>query len=239
VTVALVTGGGTGIGRAAALELGRGGAAVAICGRRAEPLEECRAELERAGVECLVRPTDIREADALVEETLAAFGRIDVLVNNAGGQFTAPAEEITLKGWRAVHRLTVDAAWHLTREIAVRSMIPNGSGVIFFNGFSPRRGLPGYAHAAAARAALQNLAAGLAVEWGRHGIRTIYLALGNIHTEGLESYGDDLAEMATDAPLGRLGTPEEVAATIAFLASPGGGYITGTTVTIDGGLDAR
>jgi citronellol/citronellal dehydrogenase len=239
VTVALVTGGGTGIGRAAALELGRGGAAVAICGRRAEPLEECRAELERAGVECLVRPTDIREADALVEETLAAFGRIDVLVNNAGGQFTAPAEEITLKGWRAVHRLTVDAAWQLTREIAVRSMIPNGSGVIFFNGFSPRRGLPGYAHAAAARAALENLAAGLAVEWGRHGIRTIYLALGNIHTKGLESYGDDLAEMATDAPLGRLGTPEEVAATIAFLASPGGGYLTGTTVTIDGGLDAR
>ncbi len=113
------------------------------------------------GSKCLVRPTDLREpdeADALVDETLAAFGRIDVLVNNAGGQFTAPAEEITLKGWRAVHRLTVDAAWHLTREIAVRSMIPNGAGVIFFNGFSPRRGLPGYAHAAAARAALENLA---------------------------------------------------------------------------------
>ena len=241
MTVALVTGGGTGIGRATALELGRGGASVAICGRRAEPLDAARAELEGAGVECLVRPTDIREpdeADALVEETLAAFGRIDVLVNNAGGQFTAPAEEITLKGWRAVHRLTVDAAWHLTREIALRSMIPNGSGVIFFNGFSPRRGLPGYAHAAAARAALENLAAGLAVEWGRHGIRAIFLALGNIHTEGLESYGDDLAEMASHAPLGRLGTPEEVAATIAFLASPGGGYITGTTVTIDGGLDA-
>ena len=239
--VALVTGGGTGIGRATALELGRTGASVVICGRREEPLERTRAKLEGMGVDCLARPTDIREpeqSDALVEEALAAFGRIDILVNNAGGQFTAPAEEITLKGWRAVHRLTVDATWQLTRAVALRSMIPNRAGVILFNAFSPRRGIAGYAHAASARAALENLAGSLAAEWGRHGIRVIALALGNIHTEGLEGYGDDIEAMARDVPLGRLGTPEEVAAVTAFLASPAGGYVSGTTVTIDGGLDA-
>jgi citronellol/citronellal dehydrogenase len=117
-------------------------------------------------------------------------------------------------------------------------MIPKRAGAIFFNAFSPRRGLAGYAHAAAARAALENLAGGLAAEWGRHGIRVIALALGNIHTEGLEGYGDDIDAMADDVPLGRLGTPEEVAAVTAFLASRGGGYVSGTTVTVDGGLDA-
>ena len=239
--VALVTGGGTGIGRATALELGRTGARLVICGRRTEPLERTRGELEAMGVECLARPTDIREpeeSDALVEAALRAFDRIDVLVNNAGGQFTAPAEEITLKGWRAVHRLAVDATWQLTRTVAVRSMIPNRSGVIFFNAFSPRRGIPGYAHAAAARAALENLAGGLAAEWGPHGVRVIALALGNIRTEGLEGYGDDVEAMAAGVPLGRLGTPEEVAEITAFLASPAAGYVSGTTVTIDGGLDA-
>jgi citronellol/citronellal dehydrogenase len=239
--VALVTGGGTGIGRATALELGRTGARVVICGRRPEPLERTRAELEELGVECLARATDIREpedSDALVDEAIGAFERIDILVNNAGGQFTAAAEEITLKGWRAVHRLSVDATWQLTRTVAVRSMIPNRAGVIFFNAFSPRRGIRGYAHAASARAALENLAGGLAAEWGPHGIRVIALALGNIQTEGLEGYGDDVEAMAADVPLGRLGTPEEVAQTTAFLASQGGGYVSGTTITVDGGLDA-
>jgi citronellol/citronellal dehydrogenase len=112
--VALVTGGGTGIGRATALELGRTGARVAICGRRAEPLEQARAQLEAGGAECLALQADIREpdeAESLVGQVLERFGRIDVLVNNAGGQFIAPAEEITANGWRAVHRLAVDAAW--------------------------------------------------------------------------------------------------------------------------------
>jgi citronellol/citronellal dehydrogenase len=236
--VALVTGGGTGIGRATALELARTGAKVAICGRRPEPLESVQAEL---GDDCLVVPTDVREPEqvaALVEQALERFGRIDVLVNNAGGQFLAPAEEISLKGWRAVHRLAVDAVWDVTRTVAERSMIPNKDGVVVFIGFSPRRGMAEMAHAAAARAAVENLAGSLALEWSEHGIRTLCVALGNIATEGLDGYGPDrVAEWEREVPLGRLGTPEEAAALIAFLASPGGAYVTGTTVVMDGGLD--
>jgi citronellol/citronellal dehydrogenase len=236
--VALVTGGGTGIGRATALELARTGAKVAICGRRPEPLEAVKAEL---GDDCLAVPTDVREPEqvaALVDQTLERFGRIDVLVNNAGGQFLAPAEEISLKGWRAVHRLAVDAVWDLTRTVAERSMIPNKEGVVVFIGFSPRRGMAEMAHAAAARAAVENLAGSLALEWSEHGIRAVCVALGNIATEGLDGYGPErVAEWEREVPLGRLGTPEEAAALIAFLASPGGAYVTGTTVVMDGGLD--
>jgi citronellol/citronellal dehydrogenase len=236
--VALVTGGGTGIGRATAMELARTGAKIVVCGRRAEPLEAVRAEL---GEDCLAVPTDVREPEqvaALVDQVLERFGRIDVLVNNAGGQFLAPAEEISLKGWRAVHRLAVDAVWDLTRTVAERSMIPNKDGVVAFIGFSPRRGMAEMAHAAAARAAIENLAGSLALEWSQHGIRTVCVALGNIATEGLDGYGPErVAEWEREVPLGRLGTPEEAAALIAFLASPGGGYVTGTTVVMDGGLD--
>jgi len=236
--VALITGGGTGIGRAVARELARTGAKVAICGRRPEPLEDVQAEL---GDDCLAVPTDVREpeqVEALVARTLERFGRIDTLVNNAGGQFLAPAEEISLKGWRAVHRLAVDAVWDLTRLVAERSMIPNKEGAVVFIGFSPRRGMADMAHAAAARAAIENLAGSLALEWSEHGIRTVCVALGNIATEGLDGYGPErIAEWEREVPLGRLGTPEEAAALIAFLVSPGGGYVTGTTVVMDGGLD--
>jgi citronellol/citronellal dehydrogenase len=236
--VALVTGGGTGIGRATAFELARTGAKVVVCGRRPEPLEAVQAEL---GEDCLAVPTDVREPEqvvALVDRGLERFGRIDVLVNNAGGQFLAPAEQISLKGWRAVHRLAVDAVWDLTRTVAERSMIPNKDGVVVFIGFSPRRGMAELAHAAAARAAIENLAGSLALEWSAHGVRTVCVALGNIATEGLDGYGPErVAEWEREVPLGRLGTPEEAAALVAFLASPGGGYVTGTTVVMDGGLD--
>lgn len=239
----LVTGGGTGIGRATARAFAASGARVAICGRREEPLAETRAELEGTGAECLAIPCDVREpeqAGALLDHVLERFGRLDVLVNNAGGQFTAPAEEITAKGMRAVHRLAIDAAWELTREAATRSMIPSGQGgLIVFIGFSPRRGIPGFAHASAARAALENLAQGLAMEWSRHAIRAVCVVPGNIETEGMASYGPEAVEGARrQVPLGRLGRPQEVGETIAFLATPGGAYITGTSVVVDGGLDA-
>jgi citronellol/citronellal dehydrogenase len=242
VTVALVTGGGTGIGRETARALARSGAAVVVCGRRPEPLEATRAELEGLGAECLVVPADVREpeqVEALVERALERFGRVDVLVNNAGGQFLARAEDITPKGWRAVHRLAVDAAWDVTRTVATRSMIPNRGGVVVFVGFSPRRGIPELAHGAAARAALENLAASLSNEWSRYGIRAVCVAVGTILTEGLEGYGAErIAAWERAVPLGRLGTPEDVAAVIAFLVSPAASFVTGTTVVVDGGADA-
>jgi citronellol/citronellal dehydrogenase len=240
--VALVTGGGTGIGRAVALELAQSGAEVVLCGRREEPLAQARADIETLGGACLAVRADVREPDE-VERVVAAaldrFGRVDVLVNNAGGQFSAPAEEISEKGWRAVERLTVDAVWSITRAVAARSMIPGGGGLVVFVGFSPLRGIPGFAHASAGRAAVANLASGLALEWSRYGIRSVCVAPGTILTEGLEGYGAEAIEgWRRTVPLGRLGRPEEVGSLIAFLASAGGGYVTGATIVVDGGADA-
>jgi citronellol/citronellal dehydrogenase len=242
-TVALVTGGGTGIGRAVALDLARCGADVVICGRRPESLEKTAAEIEALGSRALAVPADIREEDQaarLIDCALEQFGRIDTLVNNAGGQFTAPAEQITTKGWRAVHRLAVDATWAVTRQVAVRAMIPQRSGAIFFMAFSPRRGIASMVHASSARAALENLAAGLSMEWSRFGIRTICIAPGTIATEALEeNYPEEARTQWAEAiPMGRFGTAEEVSGVIAFLASPAGNYVTGTTIVIDGGADA-
>ena len=239
--VALVTGGGTGIGAATALELARTGASVVICGRRAEPLAAVRAAIEALGGSCLAVPRTCASSTRWRRSSRrrsSASAPIDLLVNNAGGQFAAPAEEISPNGWRAVHRLSVDAAWGVTRLVAERSMIPRRRGVVVFVGFSPRRGIPGFAHAAAARAALENLASGLALEWSRFGIRSLCVSPGTIATEGLEQYEGDREQWAKAIPLGRLGTPAEVATLIAFLCSPGGAYVTGTTVVVDGGADA-
>jgi len=238
-----VTGGGTGIGRATALELGRTGARVAICGRRTEPIERVRAALVDSGSDVLASICDVREPEqvaAFLESVDARFGRVDVLVNNAGGQFAALAEDISLKGLRAVHRLNVDAVWHLTHEVATRWMIPQRGGCLFFLGFSPRRGIPMMAHSSMARSALEAMAASLSNEWSRFGIRAVCIAAGLIDTEGMQQYGGDevVTASAAQVPMRRAGRPEEVAATIAFLASAGGGYVTGSTVLVDGGADA-
>jgi citronellol/citronellal dehydrogenase len=240
---AIVTGGGTGIGRATAVELARTGARVAICGRRPDPLDATRAELEAAGRDVLAVPCDVREPEqvaAFLDAVGERLGDVDVLINNAGGQFAAPLEDIALKGLRAVHRLNVDAPWRLTHEVATRWMIPNRRGFVCFVGFSPRRGVPLMAHSSAARAALENMASTIAIEWSRYGIRAVCVAAGLIDTEGMRAYGGPelIAEHARTVPVGRAGTPEEVAATIAFLASAGGAYVTGTTVVVDGGADA-
>jgi citronellol/citronellal dehydrogenase len=238
--VAIVTGGGTGIGRATAREFVRTGARVAICGRRREPLAEVATEL---GDACLAVPCDVREptqVSAFLDAVGDRFDRVDHLICNAGGQFAAPLEETSLKGLRAVHRLNVDAVWDLTQQVAARWMIPRRSGFIAFLGFSPRRGVPLMIHSSMARSALETLAAGIALEWSRFGIRAVCVAAGLIQTDGVLAYGgQDLVDSyATQVPLRRPGTADEVAATIAFLASAGAGYITGTTVVVDGGTDA-
>jgi citronellol/citronellal dehydrogenase len=129
--------------------------------------------------------------------------------------------------------------WDLTRTVAERSMIPNREGLVVFVGFSPRRGVPLMVHSSSARAALENLAGGLAIEWSRYGIRAVCVACGAIDTEAFRAYGPDWVEQAgSGVPLGRLGTAEEVAGTIVFLASSAGRYITGTTIVVDGGVDA-
>ena len=236
--IAIITGGGTGIGRVTALALHRDGCKLVISGRRPEPLAETQAAIGEA--DCLTLPGDIREpevADALIDLALEAHGRIDVLVNNAGGQFTAPAEEITPNGWAAVRRLNLDAPWYLTQQVGIRSMIPNRGGRIVSVVLCPTRGIPGMVHSSAARSGTEAVARVLSVEWGRFDIGVVCVAPGWIATEGMKQYGDDLDELAKFVPMGRMGTAEEVADTIAFLASPAASYITGQTIVIDGGIE--
>ncbi|MDQ6739483.1 MAG: SDR family oxidoreductase [Actinomycetota bacterium] len=240
--IVLITGGGTGIGRATALSVARTGAKVVLAGRREALLKETAELVRQAGGEAQTVAGDIREPEQvteLVDQALAAFGRIDVLVNNAGGQFQAPAEEISVNGWRAVHRLSVESVWNVTREVATRSMIPNRSGLLVFMAFSPHRGIPGMVHATAARAAVENLASGLALEWSRYGIRSVAVAPGSIISEGLDQYSAQARlEWEQGVPLGRLGQPSDVAEVITFLATDAARYITGTTIDIDGGANA-
>jgi citronellol/citronellal dehydrogenase len=233
---AIVTGGGTGIGRATAIALHRDGFRVVIAGRRPEPLEQTR---DLIGDDCVVYPGDIREPEVsagLVDECMTRFGRIDCLVNNAGGQFTAAAEDISPGGWRAVRRLNLDAPWFLTQAVAKRWMIGNGGHVISVV-LCPERGIAGMAHSSAARAGMGALTRTLAMEWGRHGIALNCVAPGWIDTEGVRGYGLDLAEVAAQVPMKRLGSAAEVGDLIAYLASPAAGYITGQTIAIDGGVD--
>jgi citronellol/citronellal dehydrogenase len=235
---AIVTGGGTGIGRATALALRRDGFSVVIGGRRSEPLEAVRDQI---GAEhCAIQPGDIRKpevADALIDLALERFGRVDALVNNAGGQFVAPAEDITANGWEAVRRLNLDAPWYLTQQVAKRWMIPQGGGRVVSVVLCPTRGIPFMAHSSAARAGMSALTNTLSVEWGKHNIALTCVAPGWIDTEGIQQYDADLDLVASGIPMLRLGRPEEVADLIAFLVSDRGGYITGQTIVIDGGME--
>jgi citronellol/citronellal dehydrogenase len=239
--VAVVSGGGSGLGRATALELAALGAQVLVCGRREEPLEETAAAAEGGRVEA--RVCDIREedqVDALVEAVMERHGRIDLLVNNAGGQYMSPAEDITPKGFRTVIRLNVEGTWLMTHAVATRAMIPDARGGKIVNvTLSPHHGLPGMAHSSAARAAVENLTRVLSIEWSRFGIRLVALAAGQFATETLRTkYPKPVVEgVAGTIPLGRLGTEEEFAWLVAYLASPAGDFVSGAVLTIDGARD--
>lgn len=244
--VVLVSGGGSGLGREAAIEMTALGADVVICGRDIEPLREtadlCLAN--EAG-SCSVFQADIREADQvdkLVDATLEVHGKIDTLVNNAGGQFLAPAEDITEKGFETVIRLNVHGTWLMSHAVATKAMIPEGEnqgGKIINITLSPHNGLPGMAHSSAARAAVENLAKVLSIEWSRFGISLNSIAVGQVATETLlTKYPQVVVEnLSHSIPAGRLGRPEEVAWAVAYLASPAGDFYSGSVLTIDGARD--
>jgi citronellol/citronellal dehydrogenase len=240
---ALVTGGGTGIGRATAMALARLGARVVIASRRMEHLEGTARELAgiapggEAGVHH--QTCDIREPEQvklLVDAALEKFGGIDLLVNNAGGQFPSPAELITAKGWDAVVRNNLNGTFYMTREVAARSMIPRRGGRIVNVIAQIFRGFPGMAHTGAARAGVENLTMTLAVEWAQHNILVNSVAPGVINSSGTVKYPPELIEHGRkNTPLKRVGTEAEVADSILFLLAPSSGFITGTTLYIDGG----
>jgi citronellol/citronellal dehydrogenase len=238
--VAIVSGGGSGLGRASALELAALGATVVVCGRREGPLDETAAQADGGRVE--PRVCDIREEDqveALADAVLERHGQIDLLVNNAGGQYMTPAEDITPKGFRTVMRLNVEGTWLMTHAVATKAMMDGRGGKIVNVTLSPHHGLPGMAHSSAARAAVENLTRVLSIEWARFGIRLTALAAGHFATETLMTkYPQQVVEgVAGTVPLGRLGTEEEFAWLVAYLASPGGDYLSGAILTIDGARD--
>jgi citronellol/citronellal dehydrogenase len=236
--VAIVSGAGSGIGRAIALELAALGARVTICGRRLEPLEETAGM--GAGIEpvaCDIREED--EVDQLVDGVLERHGRIDLLVNNAGGQYMSGAEDITPKGFRTVIRLNVEGTWLMTHAVGTKAMIPAGGGKVVSITLSPHNGLPGMAHSSAARAAVENLMRVLSIEWARHGITLNAIAPGQIATDTLlTKYPKPIVDvMASTVPAQRLGRPEEIAWLVAYLASPAGDFVSGTVLTVDGARD--
>jgi len=234
--VALVTGGGSGIGLATAREMVRLGAKVAICGRTQDKLDAARAEL---GAGVFAKTCDIREPDqvqALVAAAIAEFGRIDILVNNAGGQFPSPAQHISPNGFLAVVKNNLVGTFIVSREVANQSMIPNKGGRIVNVIANIYRGFPGMIHTGAARAGVENMTMTLAVEWAQFGILVNAVAPGVIRSTGTAQYPPQLLERAIqECPLKRAGTCEEVAASIVFLASPAAQFITGATLRLDGG----
>ena len=237
--VVVVSGGGSGLGRATAIELAACGAQVVVIGRRQEPLEETVAMCEDKRCEAIV--CDIREegqvAD-LVSGVLDRHGRIDTLVNNAGGQYMSPAEDLTPKGFDTVVRLNLVGTWLMTHAVATRAMIPAGGGKIVNVTLSPHHGLPAMAHSSSARAAVENLTRVLSIEWARFQIKLTAIAAGHFETEALEKYPRPVREgAARTVPLGRLGRPEEHAWLVAYLASPAGDYYSGCVITLDGARD--
>jgi citronellol/citronellal dehydrogenase len=233
---ALVTGGGTGLGRAAAAELRRCGAEVVICGRRADVLAATATELGLHHVAGDVRePAD---AERIVRFALERCGRLDALVNNAGGQYFTPAEAVEPKGWRAVTRLNVGATDRMTRLAAELAFLPAGAGTVVNVTLSPHHGLAGMTHSSAARAAVEGYTRALAREWAGSGIAVIAVAAGHFDTASLRKYPEPVWRAAArTVPLQRLGREEEHGWLVALCCSPLGTALSGSVVTLDGARD--
>ncbi len=242
--VALVTGGGTGLGKASALELVRCGARVTIVGRRSKVLEAAAAEIN-AGVDGAAAADwlagDVRDsvdARRMVGTVLERHGRLDVLVNNAGGQFFSPAELIAAKGWRAVWRLNVEGGLNMADAAFELAFAHAGSGTVVNVTLSPHNGMPGMAHSGSARATVEALTAELARRWQPAGVTVTAVAAGHFDTEVLAKYPASVRAGASQTvPLQRLGTVAEHAWLVALLASPLGRAFSGSTITLDGARD--
>jgi len=238
--VAVVTGGGSGIGKTIARELGLLGAQVVIAGRKDERLQAAAEELRAAGCEVLAARTNIRDpeqVEALMQHTVEHFGGLDLLVNNAGGQFPSPAASISDKGWRAVLETNLTGTFTCCREAFAARMEEHGGAIVNIVA-DMWRGFPGMAHTGAARAGVVNLTKSLALEWAWRGVRVNAVAPGVIHSSGVDSYPPAFQElflkMKDEIPARRLGTEEEVSAAVVFLLSPAAAFITGETLRVDG-----
>ncbi len=236
--VALVTGGGTNLGKAAAAELARCGANVVIVGRREEVLAEAASEI---GPRCSPVAGDIRSregAEAIVRACLERHGKLHFVLNNAGGQYFVPAEAIATKGWRAVQRLNVEGTLAMCHAAYELAMQPAGRGTIVNVTVSPHHGMPAMAHTGVARAAVEALTRELAENWAPNGVTVSAIALGRFATESLRKYPAELWRRAGQSvPLQRLGTLEEYGWLVALLASELGRSFAGSVVTLDGALD--
>lgn len=240
--VAVVSGAGTGLGRAAALEMVRLGATVVGCGRREEPLAETATLAEGLTGWFGHSTLDIRDEEEVgrfFDRVLADHGRLDTLLNNAGGQFLSPAEAVSPKGFRTVIELNVTGTWLMTHTAATRAFIPQESGTVLSVTLSPHNGMPGMVHSGAARAAVENMMRTLATEWARFGIRTCAIAPGQFATDTfVTKYPKEVVESVhRTIPMGRLGREEEFAWLVAYLASPAGAFHSGSVITVDGGRD--
>ena len=251
--VALVTGGGTGLGKASVLELVRCGATVVMAGRREDVLADAAREIgercqggdrseasERRGRADWVAG-DVRTragAEALVRTVLERYGRLDLLVNNAGGQYFTPAEQIAVKGWRAVWRLNVGGILNMAEVAFGLAFERGGGGTIVNVTLSPHHGMPGMAHSGSARATVEALTRELAVRWADADVVVTAVAAGHFGTEVTAKYPESVrAGAARSVPLQRLGEAHEHAWLVTLLASPFGRALNGSTITLDGARD--
>jgi citronellol/citronellal dehydrogenase len=241
--VALVTGGGSGIGRCTAHELAALGARLAIVGRNADKLATVRAEIEAEGGTCSTHPCDIREeaeVQRAVTTVLERHGRIDALVNNAGGQFPSPLSAISAKGWDAVVRNNLSGGFLFARECVNQWMLNDGAGrpggAIVNIIADMWGGMPGMGHSGAARAGMLNLTETAALEWAP--VRVNAVAPGWIASSGMDNYPATMTAtirgMKDLVPLRRLGTESEVSAAIVFLLSPAAAFVSGACLRVDG-----